>query len=150
VKVYIAGPISGLSYEQVNKHLEETSRMLRGYGYDVLSPMSAKEHLRTELEFKSHGYTGNPISTNHAIFERDQFMVLNADIVFADLTHGHDRVSIGTMYELAWASLMHKHTVVVMNETNIHQHAFVLEAADIVFEDWQEAMKYLKTFAECD
>ena len=72
-------------------------------------------------------------------------MVQQADIVFADLTPANGVVSIGTMFELAWASQLNRHTVVAMEDGNIHQHAFVLEAADIIFSTAGEAVTYLKS-----
>jgi nucleoside 2-deoxyribosyltransferase len=70
-------------------------------------------------------------------------MVRNCDIILTDLT-GMTRNSIGCCMEMAWASLLGKHSIVVMEKENPHRHAFVLEAADIVFETLEEAIEYLK------
>ena len=104
--------------------------------------MIAKEELRTELEFKSVGYDGVPASTNHAIYERDNFMVQSADIVYANLMNTKI-VSIGTVMELAVASHLRKHTIVAMEKGNIHFHAFVIESADIIYESHEDAIEYL-------
>jgi len=144
MKIYISRPISGCSYDDVVSWYEDTAKELRASGYDILMPMTGKKSLRTEIKFKSHGY-GNPTSTNHAIFERDKWMTENCDIFITYLTSA-DIVSIGSMMELAWASLLGKHTIVIIGEENIHKHAFVLEAADIVLPDYESAMDYLKTF----
>jgi hypothetical protein len=45
--------------------------------------------------------------------------------------------------ELAWASILGKHTVVSMQKENVHRHAFILEAADVIFETHEESMEYL-------
>jgi nucleoside 2-deoxyribosyltransferase len=109
--------------------------------------MTGKSYLRTELEFKSNGY-GNPVSTNHAILSRDKWMVGQCDIFLCDLTYARERVSIGAMMELAWANLLGKHTVVVMqSENNIHRHAFPLEASDVIFETMEDATAYLLKLA---
>jgi nucleoside 2-deoxyribosyltransferase len=110
-------------------------------GYQVWHPMLGKENLRNEVEFRAKDYR-HPVSTNHAIFGRDQWMVQQCDIILADLLDS-TRVSIGTMYELAWASILGKHTLVIMDEDNLHQHSFVLESADIVFSAVKEAIAYL-------
>lgn len=141
MRIYLAGPISGLSYDEVVNRIEEITEQLSHH--IILSPMTGKEYLRTELSLKSHDYS-NPISTNHAIFNRDMWMVEQSDIVFADLTLGKDRVSIGTVMELAWASILRKHIIVIMNDKNIHYHAFVIEAADIIFDNLNDALIYLK------
>lgn len=142
MRIYLARPISGRSYDEVVNYYKSTSKDLREMNYEVLCPMTGKEELRTELSFKSEGY-GNAISTNHAIVERDRWMVSQSDIVYANLLDSQF-TSIGTCMELAWAHDRGKHTIVVMDKSNVHRHAFVLEAADIVYETHEEAIEYLK------
>jgi nucleoside 2-deoxyribosyltransferase len=145
MKIYIGGRISGLSYDEVANYFNTTKKELQDAGYYVYSPMTAKNAIRTEVKLRSEGY-GNPESTNHAIFERDKWAVQQADIFYLNLTacEKDKWVSIGGMMELAWASMLGKHTVVSMSKENIHQHVFVLEAADTVYETHEEAMDYLK------
>ena len=144
MKIYLAGPISGKSYDEVVNLYNEKIDIFTKMGYSVLCPMRGKSYLRNELEFKDHGYSNFPVSTNHAIFERDKWMVQTSDIVFADLLNSGERVSIGTVMELAWASYLGKHTIILLPENNIHRHAFVLESADIIFENISDALKYFK------
>lgn len=141
--VYLAGPISGNSYDDVSSYFTDTTSVLVDLGYAVLHPMLGKEVLRTEIKLKASGY-GNPESTNHAILERDKWMVSQSDIVLCNLMMGKDMVSIGSVMELAWACMMNKLTIVVMQKDNIHQHAFVIEAADIIYEDINDAIRHLK------
>jgi len=143
MKIYLAGPISGKGYDEVVNLYKEKSKFLKNYGYEVLCPMTGKTYLRNEVKFKEQGYEQFPVSSNHAIFERDRWMVSQCDIILADLSNAPDKVSIGTMMELAWASLLGKQTIVILPKENIHRHAFVLEAADIIFESLEEAEKYL-------
>lgn len=143
MKIYIGGRISGLSYEDASNYFNTTKSNLEEMGYAVLSPMTAKNALRTEIKLKSTDYS-NPVSTNHAIFERDKWCVEQSDIFYLNLLAcGSNFVSMGGVTELAWASLRGKHTIVVMQKDNIHRHAFILEAADIVFETHEEAIDYL-------
>ena len=140
-KIYCVHPISGLSADDVFSYYQRIQKILTDVGYDVFIPMFGKASLRTELKFKAHDYR-SPISTNHAIYERDHWMVCQSDIVFANFT-GAKSVSIGSMFELAWANHMNKQVIVVMEKDNIHQHAFVLESATIIFETEPEAIDYL-------
>lgn len=141
MRIYLAGPISGKGYDETVEMFE--SKIGRLKGFEVWHPMLGKEALRNEMRFRAEGYQHVAVATNHAIFERDQWMVRNCDIVLADLSEA-TMVSIGTMYELAWASLLGKHTVVVLPEDGVHQHAFVRESADIVFPTVEEALSYLE------
>lgn len=145
MKIYIAGAISGQTAKDVFTYFKNTAFQLQGLGYTVYSPLLGKGTLfRNEVEFKAEGYDHHPIVTNHAIMERDRWMVSSVDIVYCNLTMAPDRVSIGSMMELAWAHQLGLHTVVAMQRDNIHRHAFVLEAADVPFETTIEAMDYLK------
>lgn len=143
MKIYTAGPISGQSYDQVMKRYQEQVQTLSVMGYEVLCPMTGKTYLRNELKFRASGYEQHPVSTNHAIKERDKWMVKSVDIVLVDFTQCNGFVSIGSCMELAWADDYDKHTLVIMEKENIHQHAFVLECADIVFPTISDAYKYL-------
>lgn len=143
--VYIAGPISGLSYDDVVSRHKTQVTFFESMGFHVLYPMLGKGYLRNEETFKNRGYN-TPISTNRAIVSRDNWMVHQSDIVFADLTPA-DHVSIGTVCEISWAFELHKHIVVVMSEDNIHQHAFVTNQANIVFNNLEQAQKYFEDFS---
>ena len=143
MKVYCAHAISGLSGEEVISYYENITEELSKLGCDVYYPMIAKGYFRPEKEFKAHGYEGKPVSSNHAIYERDTWMVSMCDILFLDLTNTKN-VSIGSIMELALASHCKKHTIVVMEENNIHQHCFVIEAADIIFNNIANAKEYLQ------
>jgi nucleoside 2-deoxyribosyltransferase len=143
MKVYCGHQITGLSPREVFDYYDRVRKDLAGLGYHVLSPMTAKEQFdrADEPEFKSTGYTGT--AGDHAIVERDCWMVQQADIVFMNLL-GMTRASIGCTSELAWAYLLRKHVVLVMEKENIHQHAFIKEMADIVFETYERGVDYLR------
>ena len=144
LKVYCAHPISGLTWDGVVDYYNGIKEKLGTMGFEVFQPMTGKGEIRTEISerFQPADFI-SAIASNHAIFERDRWMVRNCDILYLDLT-GAELTSIGCMMELAWASLLDKYTVVVMDKENIHRHAFVIEAADIIFEDETTALVYLQ------
>lgn len=74
-------------------------------------------------------------------------MVSMCDILYCNLTMAQI-VSIGSTMELAWAHQLGKHSVVAMQADNIHRHAFILEAADIVWETHEQALDYLFAFGK--
>lgn len=141
--IYLAGPITGQTGEAVVSRYEEKITILTDFGYTVYQPMLGKMNLRTVIEFKSGGYD-HAIANDHSIFERDHWMVSVADVLLVDLSNSGDRVSIGTMMEMAWASHLGKQIVLVMPENNVHDHAFVRQAATIRFTDLDQAYDYLK------
>jgi hypothetical protein len=141
LKIYCVHPISGLTADEVFEYYEGTKSRLENMGYDVYVPMFGKGFLRTEKKFKAHDYR-SPLTTNHAIFNRDKWMVKHSDILYANFM-GAQHVSIGSMMELAWGCDNEKQVIVTMEENNVHMHAFVLEAATIVFPTVEETMDYL-------
>ena len=140
-KVYLAHPITGLKSEDVFNYYDAISDEL-GERHTILSPMTGKDYLRNETVMQK-SYEEYPISRGHAIFERDQWMVSTSDIVLCDFT-GAKTVSIGCCFEMAWAAKLGKHSVVVMEDGNPHNHRFMREAADIVFSTMEEAVSYIK------
>ena len=144
LKVYCAGPITGLTGQEVFEHYDDVSARLKDAGFQVFHPMIGKDHMRTEESFKSTGHNENPITKDRSIYGRDKWMVSQADIVFTDFTRA-TKASIGCCFELAWANLLGKQTVVVIPDmtTNPHNHAFIKEASDIIFSNTDEAIEYL-------
>ena len=114
MKIYLGFRISGSSYEAVTKCVSNVKEELESCGYTVMYPMTGKESLR------------------------------KCDVFYLNLMDAGERVSIGGVMVLAVAAALGKHTVVSMGAENIHRHAFVLEAADVIYETHEEAMKYLE------
>lgn len=146
MKIYIAGSVSGKGYKEVMAYYKNLLNLFESMGFQTLYPMLGKEYLRNEEEFKSRGY-GQPISTNHAIFERDKWMVTQCDILFVDFSQS-EKVSIGSCFEIAWAASLGIHVISIIPEGNPHKHAFVLEASDIVFSTRDEALNYLEALSK--
>ncbi len=143
LKIYCASQITGKTWEEVDRYYEDITRRLNRMGYTVFNPMVNKGKNKFQGIIAPGNYeTTNPCLSNKAIKKRDCWMVKQADVVLFDLL-GTEKVSIGMVSELAWADLLGKHTVVLMEETNIHNHAFVLEESDVIFQNRVEVYLYL-------
>jgi hypothetical protein len=146
LRLYCAGPISGLSKGEVMNYWDNAKKKFTKMGYDVFNPMTGKDEFRNDLPtdtFKPAGYNANPITTDHGITHRDLWMVGMVDVVYANLYQAKT-VSIGTVSEIAWGKAFGKNVIVVMEEGNPHQHAFIKENATAVFPDPESAEKYLE------
>ena len=144
LKIYCAHAITGLTGTQVFGYYRYITDELRILGYTVFQPMVNKGAMVSEKKFTAGNYkSNNPSVTNKAIKHRDCWMVQQTDVVLMDFT-GTKVASIGCVSELAWADLLGKHTVTIMDESNIHNHAFVLEESDIIFTNLEDALVYLK------
>ena len=145
LKIYFAGPISGKSGDDVFGYYRSIEKEFAGLA-TILSPMTGKAELRFEKSYDPKGYD-SPVATDHAIVERDLWMVRQADIVFVNLFLT-EWVSIGSVSELAWAHLLGKHTVIALEKDNIHEHAFVVQMADIRYFNPRQARDYLKELCQ--
>ncbi len=141
-KIYLAHPMTGLTGEGVCDYYTNIAFQLDRLGYFVMHPLTAKGNLENVGKIKAHGYKANSLTRDHAIQKRDSWMVRQADVVLVDLLNTTS-VSIGCVSELAYASMGGKHTVVVMEEGNIHEHAFIFQESDVLYETLDEAVEYL-------
>ena len=143
LRVYVAGIITGLTAEEVFKYFDSAKKTLEDFGYDVFTPVAGKDMCRVEKrKFASQQKSKIPQLTNHAIIERDRWMVKNSDIIFCDLS-GKDTASIGCTSELAWAHDNGVHSVVILPEEHVMRHAFILEMADVLFDNREDALIYM-------
>jgi hypothetical protein len=144
MRLYLAHPITGRSFEEVEAYYAEILGQLQGR-YDCLYPMIGAGERRGETEFQPEGYH-DPISTNQAILNRCQWMIQQSDLVLVDLT-GSSRVSIGCVMEIAFARACARHIVAVLPPGNPHHHAMILAAVDVLFECREQALQYLDRLA---
>jgi nucleoside 2-deoxyribosyltransferase len=151
--VYLCGPIAGLTYREVTVYYETVACLLPRWIVPV-SPMRFKHF----LEFDSHGQIMDKavltsvekggqqaqLTSPRGIVRRDSFDVHRVDAVLANLL-GTQRVSIGSMFEIAWAYRANIPVVLVMEpEGNVHDHPFVTEAAGFRASSLREGVELLK------
>ena len=133
--VYLAGPISGLSYEEATfGWRKDFAEELEPYDIEVYSPMRGKKHLAGIKNIAPSGrYQDTIMSSPKGILMRDMNDVRNRDMIVFNLL-GAKRVSIGTMFEYGWATAFHKPIVTIVEEdwNNPHDHDFVREVSLVV------------------
>lgn len=141
--VYLAGPITGLSYNGCTEWRQSAIEKLAQHGITGLSPMRAKEYL-SHLEKisgtgKEYAHMG-VFSTPKGIVTRDYYDCTRCDVLLVNLL-GAKIVSIGTMAEIAWAWAKRTPIVLVMEaEGNPHEHMFVTEMAGFRVATLDEAL----------
>lgn len=123
-KIYLAGPISGLTYDGAQdwrKHFSSTIDQR----IDCFSPLRGKEFLKSKGNLE--GSYPHMLATDKAITGRDRNDCTRADLVVFYLL-GAQRISVGTMIELGWADANRIPAVLVMeDEGNPHDHPMVRE-----------------------
>jgi len=134
-----------MAYEECVKWRVQVAEVLEKYSIEALSPMRGKAYLKRETSIKD-SYEQHRMSTKAAIFARDKWDCLRSDIILCNLLKARS-VSIGSMFEIAWAQDNGKYIIVVMEDVNPHVHAFVQEAASLIVPTMSEAVKHLLVVA---
>lgn len=129
-KVYLAGPILGLSTQDATDWRIIASRNFERLGLLALSPMRHKEYL-AGYDVLPDSAEEHVLSSQKGIVARDRNDVLRCDAVLMYLI-GAPKASIGTMVELGWADAYRKPVIAVMTPGDIHWHAFVRELSGFI------------------
>jgi hypothetical protein len=136
--LYCAGPITGVSYGESTDWREYVADRLPDRIIAV-SPMRGKEYLARERQIKD-SYKEHPLSCRKGITCRDRMDVMRCDMILVNFL-GAKKVSIGSVMEIAWADILRKPIVIVMEEKNIHRHSMVEEITGFIVPDFDEAVK---------
>ena len=143
--IYVASAMTGFTYQETKQRFLPIVNKLRSYGFTVLHPLLWEKEQKNNTKISAFCKKETKENNNHAITTRDRWMVMQSDIVFMDLS-GTTQVSIGCMGELAWGRAYNKHTIVIMEAGNCHEHAFVFDNANVVFRHIEDALEYLEKF----
>jgi len=144
LKVYLAGPISGLTHAQCTEWRDYASDKLADAGITSYSPMRHKEFL-SDKGVIEQSYPQFALSSDKAIMTRDHNDVVTSDAILVNLLD-FKRVTIGTVMELAWAYDRQIPVVVIMEKTgNLHDHPMVREAISIRVETLDEGVACIKS-----
>ena len=151
-KCYLAGPITGLTRDEAidwrQKVIEKLPPEIQGY-----SPMRGKSFLSHLGALPPHGYETMPdigeigriMASQTGINRRDFNDVYTSDAVFVNFL-GAEKVSIGTVMEIAWAYAFRKPCVVVMEpEKNPHDHAMLRDSSTYITSTIENGIVLLKT-----
>lgn len=108
-------------------------------------PLRGKKFLFAETNLSAKGYNINPLSTAKGIVRRDSYDVRTCNAVLVNVLDAK-RVSIGTVCEVAFAYILNKPVVLVMEpEGNIHEHCFITEMCDYWVHDLDHGIEIIQT-----
>lgn len=136
LKTYLAGPITGCSYEECTEWRDEFAALCPDI--ECYSPMRGKMYLSGEAKIDAE-YSDRVLSTARGIMTRDYFDCCRCDFLVINLS-GASRVTIGSCMELAWAFMRQIPVIAIMEaEGNIHEHPMVNEAISYKVQTVEEA-----------
>lgn len=135
--LYLAGPITGISFDGCTDWREYVASKLPAHIKGV-SPMRGKNYLSKEKKVKD-SYEDQPLSCSKGITCRDRFDTTRCDMVFVNFL-GAKKASIGTVMEIAWADMLRKPVVIVMEPDNVHNHSMIRESAGFIVSTLDEGI----------
>lgn len=129
-RVYLAGPMAGLNYENALKWRKEFAAMMPT-DIVALSPMRGKEYLKEVgiLTSTTNGYREHILSSDRAVVARDRNDCMTSDAVVFNFL-GAKIVSVGTCIEIGWADAARVPMILIMEPkcttyTNPHEHVII-------------------------
>lgn len=131
--VYLAGPITGLRFDEAAEWRESFDLP---EGWAGLSPLRGKEHLRSDVILASD-FDGGSVAV-----ARDLTDIEKCDVVLANFL-GAESISAGTMAEIGFAYANYKPIIVVLEEGSVHDHVFVKHMATSIVPTLDDARRAL-------
>lgn len=141
MKVYLAGPIAGCNRGEANDWRAWVSSKLRPHGIRGISPLRCEP-----LVGERYGLGGNDpmFGTARAIASKNMMDVQMCDATLAYLPHQASRpVSLGTVLEIGWASILRKPVILVTDDPYAAAHPVVNACAGWLLGDMEQAVELL-------
>lgn len=142
-KLYMAGPMAGLSYEEASAWREE-ARAVLDHDFELISPCRNKESLRGRGKLGMHGYSDHFMCNDQTIFYRDTNDVISCDGLLVNFKDA-PFISIGTPFELGVAWTLRKPIVTVMPKGNCYHHIFTVQCSTYIADTLDEACMALRS-----
>jgi nucleoside 2-deoxyribosyltransferase len=143
--VYLAGPISGLVYDQAQDWRDYAAANLP-QEIRAISPLRAKKAELSRVGIIQDAYEGHPLTSTAGITNRDKYDCMRADAVLFYLL-GAKTVSVGTCIEFGWASVARANPVIVTvieDGGNLHEHPMVRGVTGFRVNNLDDGLKILE------
>lgn len=138
-KIYLAGPISGLTYDGAQSWRDYFVSQFDPKEVNVASPLRGKDYLKMRGPLEG-SYAEFPLSSDMGITTRDRYDCMGSDLVIFNML-GAERISIGTMIELGWADAARNPGILIMEkEGNTHDHPMVRQTAQFRVDNLKDAI----------
>ena len=141
LEAYLAGPMCQMTLQQANVWRLYVEEELAPYGVRCRNPFRAKEKFFQDNKLIGLNYDRTPLqlSDKYVLF-RDRNDVLSSDLVFVNFL-GALEVSIGTVMEISWATLLRKPVVIVAEPDNIHLHPMIRESTAFIVPTLEDGIE---------
>jgi len=143
-KLYLFGPITGLTYEGCSSWRHFVwSELPR---YDCIDPLRGCTISDSDAEmlatYEGNNWKKRTIASSRAITAQSRWDVQRADLLLGTL-QGSTRVSIGSCFELAWARDARVPVICAM-DTTYHDHPMIKESVTHPVDTLEQAIEIAK------
>lgn len=152
MKVYLSGPITGLSYNEAVSWTDQAKNVLWDrHGIYGFRPLRGKQDgLKNIKSLSAKGHPENPVSSPKGIYGRDMYDVRSSDAILVNVL-GAKIASQGTVAEITAAYCWGKPIVLVIeDEGNVMDHVFVTEPATYRVNNLEDAYKLINLLLHDD
>lgn len=146
-RVYLAGPITGLSYGEATDWRQRVKVYLALAGIEAFSPLRLKHALSgigsLKADVSEYAHL-SPFGTPRAVLTRDHNDAIRADAVLVNFI-GATQPSLGTVMEIAWAHTRQIPIVLAVDDSaNVHRHTMIDEAIGFRCPTLEDAVEVVK------
>lgn len=134
--IYLAGPITNKDPDALT--WKTTFHNLGNRSWARIIDSARLDDVWYNRSNTDDGLTTSQLAQQKSIVTRDRNDVANADYMVLNLLEA-EAASIGSMIELGWADAHRIPVITIMNDTNVHNHAFVRELSGWVVSSVEEA-----------
>lgn len=146
MKVYLAGPITGLSFNESVDWRNYFTTQSKNSGITFFDPLRGKSFLKDSTEVIEAVDTSERVMVSSKfIMDRDYNDVVTSDLIVFNMLNA-ERISLGTVMEMAWAYQLQIPRVTIIERTNVHRHAMFNEASGIEVQDLDTAIEVVENF----
>ena len=141
--VYLAGPITGCTENAAKDWRAHVAEMLPP-GVVAVNPLRCEPAVNGKYEAV---YDDPRFGTSAAISGKNWFDTMRADIVLVYLPQAARRqhgLSIGTMFEVGWASAMQKAIIVVTDDEKIQGHPLMQRNVNWILPNFEQAVEVIE------
>ncbi len=139
--VYLVGPITGYSFSEVAQWRREFCAD-PPEGTIGIDPLRRRPELATS-EVIAGEYPTHRLASKDGILAQNKFDVSRSKAILANFLN-KDRLSLGSVIELAWAFQQWKRIVIAMEKGNPHDNSYIRSIANVVAETVDDARAALQ------
>ncbi len=147
LKIYLCGPMTGLTPEQASDWRAAAEVALAPFGFTILSPMRVEGNLlKPGQKIAALEKTDEPALQGTAVYHRDMFDLDRTDILLCNLNDVPAGPCIGSVFEIGYCAAKHPKPAIIVvarKGTAFRRHPIITTPAHAIFEELAPAYAFI-------